>query len=75
MPNRWCPPPFPLSRVENSLIEFPLPKGEEAYGAIDGRKLHKYVVELAEISKRYRDNGHPQFWGRIIGTSSDTRNQ
>ena len=56
----------------DGLIEFPLPKGAEAYGAIDGRKMHKYVVELARISKRYRDNGHPQFWGRIIGTSSDT---
>ena len=66
------PPAFPLSRVEDSLIEFPLPKGAEAYGSIDGKRLHKYVVELAGISKRYRDNGHPQFWGRIIGTASDT---
>ncbi len=24
------------------------------------------------ISRRYRDAGHPKFWGRIIGTSSDT---
>ena len=24
------------------------------------------------ISRRYRDQGHPKFWGRIIGTSSDT---
>src|SRR5262249_31613309 len=23
------------------------------------------------ISRRYRDQGHPQFWGRIIGTSGD----
>ena len=66
------PPAFPLSRVEDSLIEFPLPKGAEAYGSIDGKRLHKYVVELAGISKRYRDNGHPQFWGRIIGTPGDT---
>ena len=34
------PPALPLSRVEDALIEFPLPKGEEAYGAIDGHKLH-----------------------------------
>ena len=27
--------------------------------------------ELAQISRRYRDNGHPKFWGRIIGASSD----
>jgi hypothetical protein len=30
-------PAFPLSRVENALIEFPLPKGAEAYRAIDGK--------------------------------------
>ncbi|MGZ5929855.1 MAG: M28 family peptidase [Rhizomicrobium sp.] len=66
------PPALSQSRVDRGLIEFPLPKGAQAYGAIDGRKMHKFVEELANISKRYRDNGHPQFWGRIIGTSSDT---
>ena len=29
-----------------------------------------YVKEQAEIARR-RDRGHPQFWGRIAGTSSD----
>ena len=66
------PPAFPLSRIQDSLIEFPLPKDEPAYGSIDGRKMHKYVEELAQISLRYRDNGHPKFWGRLIGTSSET---
>jgi hypothetical protein len=65
------PPAYPLSRVQDALIEFPLPAGEEAYGVIDGRKLHRYVVELAEISRHYRDAGHAKFWGRIIGTSGD----
>jgi hypothetical protein len=65
------PPAFPLSKVQDSLIEFPLPKGEKAYAAIDGKKMHKYVVDLAEISRRYRDAGHPKYWGRIMGTSSD----
>ncbi|MEO8896700.1 MAG: hypothetical protein ABI450_12545, partial [Rhizomicrobium sp.] len=55
------PPAIPLSRIQESLIEFPLPKGEEAYGSIDGRKMHRYVEELAQISRRYRDNGHPKF--------------
>ncbi len=64
-------PPFPLSRIEQTLIEFPLPKGEEVYGAIDGKKMHRYVVELADISRKYRDAGHPRFWGRIIGTSGE----
>jgi hypothetical protein len=65
-------PALPLSRVQESLIEYPLPKGEQAYVSIDGKKMHQYVVELAQIADRYRDVGHPQFWGRIIGTSSDT---
>ena len=64
------PPAFPLSRVQDSLIEFPLPKGEDAYASIDGRKMHKYVEELTQISRRYRDNGHPQFWGRMCSSLS-----
>lgn len=67
-----APPPFPLSRVEEALIPYPLPKGEEVYASIDGRKMHKYVVEQADISRRFRDNGHPKFWGRITGFQGDT---
>jgi hypothetical protein len=33
--------------------------------------MHRYVVEQAAISRRYRDAGHPKFWGRITGTSAD----
>ena len=33
--------------------------------------MHRDVVEQAAISRRYRDQGHPKFWGRITGTSSD----
>jgi Peptidase family M28 len=65
------PPALSQARVDESLIEFPLPKGEQSYGSIDGRKLHQYVVDLAQIALRYRDAGHPQFWGRLIGTSSE----
>ena len=39
------PPAFPLSRIEDMFIQFPLPRGEEKYGSIDGRKMHKLVVE------------------------------
>lgn len=69
------PPAFSAARVEASMIEFPLPKGEEAYASIDGKKMHKYVVEQAEISRHFRDAGHPKFWGRITGFSSDTESQ
>lgn len=42
-----------------------------AYGTIDGQHLWQYVREQADIAERYRDQGHPQFWGRIAGTSGD----
>src|SRR5689334_3438727 len=53
------------------LLEWPLPPGEQSYARIDGRHMHQYVEEQAAISRRYRDQGHPKFWGRIIGTSGD----
>jgi len=61
----------PSGELEQGLLEWPLPPGERAYGTIDGRRLHRYVEEQAAISRRYRDHGHPKFWGRIIGTSAD----
>ena len=70
-----APPGFPQSRVDESLIEYPLPKGAEAYASIDGKKIHKYVVEQAEISRRFRDAGHQKWWGRITGFSGDTESQ
>jgi hypothetical protein len=65
------PPALSQQRVADGLIEFPSPKGEEKYRSIDGYKMHFYVEELAKISDRYRDAGHPKFWGRIIGTEGD----
>lgn len=29
------------------------------------------VIEQVDIARRYRDQGHPKFWGRLIGTSVD----
>jgi hypothetical protein len=58
----------------NQGIEFlhwPVPAGDAKYGAIDGHHIWQYVVEQAQIAERYRDNGHPQYWGRISGTSGD----
>jgi hypothetical protein len=48
-----------------------LPTGAEKYAAIDGKRMHKDVVAQALISRRYRDQVPPKFWGRIIGTSAD----
>ena len=58
--------------VQDEFLQWPLPPGAEQYADIDGRRMHEYVVEQAEIARTYRDQGHPKFWGRIIGASSDT---
>lgn len=47
---------------------------EDSYSSIDGTHLKTYVEDLAAMSRRYRDAGHPQFWGRIIGTEADAEN-
>ena len=66
------PKPEAMSNdVQDAFLRWPLPPGAETYADIDGRHLLEYVVEQAEISRRYRDQGHPKYWGRIIGTSGD----
>ncbi|HML18774.1 MAG TPA: M28 family peptidase [Bryobacteraceae bacterium] len=69
-PSAQIPAPA-LYKLEDALLDWPLAPQNKAYGAIDGKRLHEYVSDLAAISRRYRDQGHPQFWGRIIGTSAD----
>src|SRR5690349_17637220 len=68
-----APPPqaFPGPEVQDLFIQWPLPKGAEAYANIDGHKIHKDVEALAGISRRYRDQINKKYWGRIIGTESD----
>lgn len=61
----------PLYKLDEAFLQWPLPPGAEAYADLDGKRMHQYVVEQSGISRRYRDQGHPQFWGRIIGTSAD----
>ena len=65
-------PPASPDLADDSLLRWPLPAGAEKFAAIDGKRMHRDVVAQAMISRRYRDAGHPKFWGRIIGTSSDT---
>jgi hypothetical protein len=45
--------------------------GSRAYPSINGRQMWQLVVEQAQLAEHYRDDGHPQFWGRIAGTSGD----
>jgi hypothetical protein len=58
-------------KLEDAFLRWPLQAGAERYGAIDGKRMHKDVVEQALISRNYRDKVHPKFWGRIIGSSAD----
>ncbi len=62
------PPKSPSGPV---YVGWPLPPAAKAYGTIDGKHLWQYVREQADIAERYRERGHPQFWGRIAGTSGD----
>jgi len=67
-----APEPAPaVYALDGAFLQWPLPASGQAYADIDGRRLHRLVVDQAAIARRYRDNGHPQFWGRITGTSAD----
>src|SRR5262245_4440916 len=63
--------PAQQNPLDEAFLQWPLPAGAQAYASIDGKRMHQYVVDQAAISRRYRDQGHPQFWGRIIGSSAD----
>ena len=64
-----------LSSVPAEDLNWPLPPGvDKSYDAVDAKKLHRYVEELAATSDRYRDAGN-QWWGRIDGTSGMTESQ
>ncbi len=68
----------PAARPEtfkrSAEVGWRLAPSEQPYAAIDGAKLKTYVDELTAMSRKYRDSGHPQFWGRVIGTSADHEN-
>jgi len=70
-PRQPSPSGMPQATLDEMLIRFPLPPGQEVYADIDGRQMHKYVIEQVNIARRYRDQGHPKFWGRLIGTTGD----
>ncbi len=53
------------------FLQWPLPATGKAYSTIDGARLWQYVKEHGDIAERYRQQGHPQFWGIIAGTSGD----
>src|SRR5579864_1863478 len=66
--------PVEPPHVRSGEIGWRLAPADEKYGAIEGARLKEYVRELTAIARRYRDGGHPQYWGRIIGTTADAEN-
>src|SRR5258708_26627798 len=60
--------------LEDSYLRWRSLPAEQAYSSIDGKHLKQYVEDQTAISRRYRDNGHPQFRGRISGTEGDAEN-
>ena len=60
--------------MRGSEVGWRLAPTEQRYGSIDGAHLKQYVNDLTAIARRYRDHGHSQYWGRIIGTEADTEN-
>jgi peptidase M28-like protein len=63
-----------LAVAQDPHLNWRLTPAEQAYAAIDGKHLKEYVEDQTAISRRYRDHGHPQWWGRIAGTEADAEN-
>src|SRR5271155_575516 len=57
--------------LRDKEIGWKLAPADQAYSSIDGKHLMQYVEDLTAFARTYRDDGHPQFWGRIIGTQAD----
>jgi peptidase M28-like protein len=66
--DRRAPATSPSAPV---FLRWPLPASGNAYSTIDGARLWQYVKQHGDIAERYREQGHPQFWGIIAGTSGD----
>jgi len=60
--------------LRDKEIGWKLAPSDQAYSSIDAKRLMQYVEDLTAMARRYRDDGHPQFWGRIIGTQADSEN-
>ncbi len=63
-----------IAVAQDSYLNWRLMPSEQAYLSIDGKHLKQYVEDQTAISRRYRDHGHPQWWGRITGTEADAEN-
>lgn len=56
--------------ADDQYPAWPLTLAQTQYAVIDGARMKRHVVELSQISLRYRDAGH-KWWGRLPGTTAD----
>ena len=56
--------------ADDQYPSWPLTPEQKMYAGIDGARMKKVVVDLSQISLRYRDSGH-KWWGRFPGTTAD----
>lgn len=73
-PTAPLPQPAPVQFERTTEVGGRLPESARQYAAISAERLMQFVEEIVDISRRYRDSGHPRFWGRILGTESDVWN-
>jgi hypothetical protein len=66
-----------LPRDRDSLIfsddqypVWPMTPEQKPYAGINGARMKRQVVDLAQIAVRYRDAGN-KWWGRLPGTTAD----
>ncbi len=55
--------------LQKYLLDWPLAPENAKYAAISVADLKRDTYTISGFSRVYRDNGHPQFWGRLVGTS------
>ena len=55
--------------LQKNLLDWPLAPKNAKYATITAAALKKDTYTISGFSRAYRDSGHPQFWGRLIGTS------
>ena len=63
--------PYSLEDLDDVFLQWPGTSDTNQYPSIDGRDMQLHIVEQQQISRRYRDTVNSQYWGRIIGASSD----
>jgi hypothetical protein len=56
--------------ADDQYPSWPLTPEQKPYASIDGARMKRHVVNLAQIALKYRDEGH-QWWGRFPGTAAD----